>query len=260
MKIFIFKKRLVLIFFILLIIISLSFLRLSYSYATFLSQGEILDDNFINKFNSICSNSEKIAYLTFDDGPTYKVTPKILDILKQENVKATFFVVGKHVKEYPEIVKRAYTEGHFIANHGYSHNNKLLYKSETDFCNEILNTDIEIAKAIEKNNYCSHVFRFPNGYSTPSYKNKKKIFVNKLAELNYVYIDWNCLNRDSEKKYSNYNLLKNLKKTSKNKGTLVILMHDTGDVNNTYDVLKDSIIYLKSQGYVFKNFYDLLGL
>lgn len=257
MKIFILKKRVVLVFFITLIVILSFFLRFGYSSAISLSQGEILDDNFTNKFNSICNNPEKVAYLTFDDGPTSKVTPKILDILEQENVKATFFVVGKHVKEYPEIVKRAYDEGHFIANHGYSHSNRLLYKSETDFCNEILNTDIEIANAIGEPNYCSHVFRFPNGYSSPSYKKQKKIFVKKLTELNYVYIDWNCLNKDSEKKYSNYNLLKNLKKTAKDKGSLVILMHDTGDVNNTYDVLKDSINYLKSQGYVFKNFYEL---
>jgi len=65
--------------------------------------------------------------LTFDDGPTTSVTPKILDILKEENVKATFFVIGKSAEEHPEIVKRAYDEGHYIANHGYSHNYKSIY-------------------------------------------------------------------------------------------------------------------------------------
>ena len=63
-------------------------------------------------------NKKKVVYLTFDDGPTTSVTPKILDILKSENVKASFFVIGKSVDVHPEIVKRAYDEGHYIANHG----------------------------------------------------------------------------------------------------------------------------------------------
>ena len=91
------------------------------------------------------------------------------------------------------------------------------------------------------------------------YTNEKKSALNVLSSLDYVYVDWNCLNRDSEKKVSNSQLLNNLKKTSKNKGTLIILMHDTADVNKTYDVLKDSISYLKSQGYEFRNFYDFVN-
>ena len=66
------------------------------------------------------------------------------------------------------------------------------------------------------------------------------------------------MNNDSVKKYTNAQLLNNLKKSAKNKKTLVILMHDTKDVNDTSLVLEDSIDYLESQGYEFKNFYDLL--
>ena len=91
------------------------------------------------------------------------------------------------------------------------------------------------------------------------YTSQKKDALSVLSSLNYVYVDWNCLNKDSEKKYSDYQLLNNLKKTSKNKGTLIILMHDTADVNKTYTVLKSSISYLKSQGYEFRNFYDLIN-
>ena len=80
-----------------------------------------------------------------------------------------------------------------------------------------------------------------------------------LKEIDYTYVDWNALNNDSIKKYSKEQLLSNLKKSSKDKGTLVILMHDTGDVNNTYDVLEDSINYIKSQGYEFRTFYDILN-
>ena len=106
-------------------------------------------------------------------------------------------------------------------------------------------------------NYFSHVFRFPNGYISPNNKSQKKNAVKLLEKLNYAYVDWNCLNKDSERKCSKYQLLNNLKKTSKNKGTLVILMHDTNDVSQTTEVLKDSINYLKEQGYTFQNFYSL---
>ena len=145
-------------------------------------------------------------------------------------------------------------------NHGYNHNNKLLYKDMESFKNEILNTDLEISKAIGSPDYCSHIFRFPNGYMSNKYRYEKKNALNVLSNLDYVYIDWNCLNRDSERKYTDSQLLNNLKKTSKNKGTLVILMHDTADVNKTYNVLKSSINYLKDTGYEFRNFYDFINI
>ena len=78
---------------------------------------------------SLTKGTEKIAYLTFDDGPTLRATPRVLDILKEENVKASFFVIGKYVDKHPELVKRAYDDGHYIANHGYDHSNKKLYES-----------------------------------------------------------------------------------------------------------------------------------
>ena len=118
--------------------------------------------------------------------------------------------------------------------------------------------DLEIGKAIGDLNYCSHIFRFPNGYMSANNKGSKKKAAKLLQEMDYTYVDWNCLNRDSERKTSNYQLLNNLKKSSKNKGTLVVLMHDTADVNNSSEILKESISYLKSEGYQFKNFYDLL--
>ena len=77
--------------------------------------------------------------------------------------------------------------------------------------------------------------------------------------MNYAYIDWNCLNNDSIKKYTSSELLNNLKKSSKNKDTLVILMHDTKDVSNSSLALEDSIEYLKGQGYSFRNFYSFVN-
>ena len=89
-----------------------------------------------------------------------------------------------------------------------------------------------------------------------AFKPQKQQYAKLLNDIDYAYIDWNCLNKDSEKKYTNSELLNNLKNSCKNKGTLVILMHDTSDVNETDLVLKDSIDYLKKEGYIFNNFYD----
>lgn len=131
------------------------------SFAVDIGKNSFFNSDVIT-LNDITKSDEKKAYLTFDDGPTLKATGKILDVLKVENVKASFFVVGKHVKEHPELVNRAYKEGHYIANHGYSHNNKILYRNMESFKNEIVSTDLEISKAINIGNYCSHIFRFPN--------------------------------------------------------------------------------------------------
>ena len=255
---FIIIRKSFLIFLLLLFIVLFTILFFIFNNdALVLETSSLNEDDFYSKVQNLVNQKEKIVYLTFDDGPTLKATGKILDILKEENVKATFFVIGKHVKENPELVKRAYDEGHYIANHGYSHDNSKLYLSSESFINEIKNTDIEIGKAIGVENYSSHVFRFPNGYMSSVYKSKKEEYVKLLSNIDYTYIDWNCLNKDSEKKYSNYELLNNLKNSCKNKGTLVILMHDTADVNETDLVLKSSIDYLKEQGYTFQNFYDL---
>ena len=132
-------------------------------------------------------------------------------------------------------------------------------KNNESFIDEVKSTDIAIGKAIGIENYCAHVFRFPNGFMSPSNKSKKKEAVLLLSQMNYTYIDWNCLNNDSVKKYNSSQLLNNLKKSSKNKNALVILMHDTKDVSNSSLVLEDSIKYLKSQGYIFQNFYNLIG-
>lgn len=104
MKVFIFKKKYLVVVLIILILIVFFLLKDNSTFALSLSKGEILSASFKDKFASICKSDEKVVYLTFDDGPTSKVTPKILDVLEKENVKATFFVVGKHVKEHPELL------------------------------------------------------------------------------------------------------------------------------------------------------------
>lgn len=73
--------------------------------------------NNINKIYNLSENEQKVVYLTFDDGPSRDVTPLVLDVLKKENIKATFFVLGRNIDANPDILKRVYEEGHYIANH-----------------------------------------------------------------------------------------------------------------------------------------------
>lgn len=116
MKIFIFKRKFILSFTMILAIAITYFCISSYELKS-VTVNSTPKPELQKKLDSIFDSNEKVAYLTFDDGPTKKATPKILDILKKENIKATFFVIGKYVKNHPDIVKRAYDEGHFIANH-----------------------------------------------------------------------------------------------------------------------------------------------
>jgi len=87
-----------------------------------------------------------VIAMTFDDGPSAVLTPRLLDILKQRNIKATFFVLGQLVQEHPEIVARAIAEGHEVANHSWDHKalNKL---GEGGFQHELADTSSEITKA-----------------------------------------------------------------------------------------------------------------
>lgn len=261
MKIIICTKKKILVIIGLIAIILILSITQAKTEKTVQTDSKLESNNELQKeLNQLENSQEKVAYLTFDDGPTKKSTSKILDILKEENVKATFFVIGKNVKENPELVKREYEEGHYIANHGYDHSNKKLYENEKSFIEEIKNTDVEIGKAIGKEDYQSKIFRFPNGFMSKNNKYQKIKCAKLLHEMGYGYIDWNCLNNDSIRKYSTSGLVNNLKKSAKNKGTLVILMHDMVYVSDSSKALKESIKFLKEQGYEFKNFYGLVTL
>ncbi len=93
---------------------------------------------------------EKQAYLTFDDGPSGNITPQILDILNREGIKATFFVLGSRVELYPEILKREYEEGHYIANHGYSHVYTNIYSSQNAVLDEYNRAEARIKSVIRR--------------------------------------------------------------------------------------------------------------
>lgn len=210
------------------------------------------------KMKDIYKGNSKVAYLTFDDGPSQAVTPLILDLLKQENIKATFFVLGSNVQRNPDLVKREYVEGHYIANHGYSHNYTKLYSNPQNVLTEYDKTEKAIQKAIGNDEYFSHLFRFPGGYNGGKYAKVKKEAGKLLNSNNISYLDWNVLTGDAEGANTKEKIMKYIEKYVKNKGPIVILMHDASSKILTYETLKDVIDYLREQGYTFKNFYDIM--
>lgn len=163
------------------------------------------------------NDEEKVAYLTFDDGPSSSVTPQILETLKKEEVKATFFVLGSRVELYPEIVKREYEEGHYIANHGYSHNYKNIYSSVQAILDEYNNTEAKIKSALGNEAYSSHLFRYPGGSEGGKYKKIKDEAKSVLEENNIIYINWNCLTNDSVGKPTYETIIKDFKLTQNRK-------------------------------------------
>lgn len=208
--------------------------------------------------SKIYHSDTKRAFLTFDDGPS-SVTSKILDTLKQDNIKASFFVLGSNVEARPEMVKRMYDEGHFIGIHGTSHVYSQIYQSPQSVLDEYNMCNEKIKNALGEQEYNPHLFRFPGGLVGGKYAEIKQQAKELLLQNNIVNIDWNALNGDAEtNKLSPEFEMQRLRETTDGKNSVVILMHDAQAKSVTADTLPQIISYLKEQGYEFENFYQII--
>ena len=206
----------------------------------------------------IYDSEEKRVFLTFDDGPSSTVTPLILDLLKQQNIKATFFVLGNRVMSNPELVKREFDEGHYIANHGYSHVYSEIYENPQNVLDEYNYTNECIHEVLETTEYNSRVFRFPGGSVGGYYSEIKDEAKQLLRDNNIASLDWNALTRDAEGAHTKESIMENLEETVEDKSSVVVLMHDSYDKILTYECLPDVIQFFRERGYVFYNIYDIL--
>lgn len=206
---------------------------------------------------NIYYSTEKVAYLTFDDGPSKSVTPRVLDILKQENVPATFFVLGSRVELNPDLLRREYEEGHYIANHGYSHDYAKIYTSKDTVFEEYVKTEESIRGALGNPNYNTYLFRFPGGSSGGRYEAVKTEAKGLLRDYGVNYTNWNCLTGDAEGRTTPESLMECLIQTMEGDDAIIVLMHDASDKSYTADSLPTVISYLREQGYTFRNFYDI---
>lgn len=270
------------IFIILLIILREKYLKLKHekiylSYENLIEQAKIADqeiakqkeaerlaklpqltDEGKNNMANIYNSETKRVFLTFDDGPSKTVTPVILDVLKQENIKATFFLLGSRVDLYPDIVKREYDEGHYLASHGYSHVYSQLYSSPQSVLDEYNNCITSIRNAIGEPEYNPHLFRFPGGYWGGKYAKVKEQTLPLLERNGILHIDWNALTSDSAGAKTTEQFIAELEKTVPKHNSVVVLMHDAGNKTATAEALPTIIQYFRDRGFEFENFYSII--
>lgn len=176
----------------------------------------------------------KTMYLTFDDGPSEENTERVLDILKERNIKATFFLVGENVEKNPEIARRIVAEGHTIGIHCYNHDYQNLYQSVENFV-----ADFEYARRIvyEVTGVEAVMFRFPGG-SINSYNEKvyAKI-IEEMTKRGYIYYDWNASLEDAVSGAEPTQLIANGVETTLGRRKVILLAHDV--VYNTGEILED---------------------
>ena len=176
--------------------------------------------------------SKKVIYLTFDDGPVPEVTPLVLDLLDEHNIKATFFCVGENVQKHPDTFAQVMSRGHKVGNHTFNHLKGFSVKDEEYYDN--------IDKAAELIN--SKLFRPPYGRITG--KQMKKL------RDRYTIIMWDVITHDYNKSLSPETIMRTIKRYSRN-GSLVVF-HDSIKANdNVLAVLPLAIEYWKSKGYTF---------
>lgn len=187
------------------------------------------------------------VYLTFDDGPNQGTTSKILDILKEEGVKATFFVTCNGPDS---LIKRIYDEGHTVALHTASHNYSYIYSSVDNYFSDLYKVRDRVKRIT---GYDSKIIRFPGGSSNTVSRNYKIGIMTELSYLvlneGYHYFDWNvdAMDASSAKNSGDvyYNVTSNLSANRMN----VVLMHDMKNI--TVSALRDIIRFGKENGYSF---------
>lgn len=190
-------------------------------------------------------NEGKRVYLTFDDGPSFN-TGEILDILKTNGVKATFFVIGREDERYHAYYKRIVDEGHTLAMHSFSHNYKEIYDSPEAFKKDITKLSNLL---YDITGFRPNVYRFPGG-SSNTIVNSVEPYITCLNDMGLTYYDWNALNGDAvSKELSAKQLVENVMRSVRKNNTSVVLMHDLQTRHATVESLQDLIDILKEEGY-----------
>jgi len=192
---------------------------------------------------------QKVAYLTFDDGPSI-LTKEYLKILKEEDVHATFFLIGQQVDgELVDVVRREVEEGHEIGLHTYCHVADKIYCSKESYCEDLEKTKqcLETKIGIQPK-----LFRFPWGSSNAYVRSYKNSVVEEMEKEGIDYVDWNVSGEDSVGCPSVDSILRNVRKDYMKYDDPVILLHDSATCQSTLEALRPLIQELKANGYSFQ--------
>ena len=186
----------------------------------------------------------KVAYLTFDDGPDEKNTAAVLDILKQEGVKATFYVTGRNVRNFPDTAKRIFEEGHALGNHSYDHDYKRLYASVGNYIEEMEQADEAIYELLGVRPL---ITRAPSGRMG----NFTKAYEDAIAANGYVEHDWNVSSADTAPgNPTAQDFIDNIASQATT-DSVIILMHSSGGHEETVKAVPEIIRILRERGYTF---------
>mgnify|MGYP000583383259 CR=1 FL=1 len=193
--------------------------------------------------------TEKIIYLTFDDGPTPKITNWTLNVLKQYKAKATFFCIGNNVEKHPEIFHDILKDGHAIGNHTKNHikgwkTKTKDYIKNIDLCENVLKAQIQKSLIDNQKSLIVNLFRPPYGQIKP--KQGKK-----LIDLGYKIIMWDVLSFDWENHVSEKKCLNNIINNT-SEGSIIVFHDSVKASKNMQYALPKMLAYFSERGYNFK--------
>ena len=181
----------------------------------------------------------KTMYLTFDDGPSEENTRKVLDILRERNIKATFFLVGENVRNHPEVARQIVAEGHTIGIHCDNHDYDALYESVDSYV-----ADFEKARqtVYEVTGVETNLFRFPGGSINAFNKKTGDAIIREMTNRGYIYYDWNASLEDAVKNPDPKQLIENGVSTTLGRKKVILLAHDVvGSTGLCLEELLDSL-------------------
>ena len=191
------------------------------------------------------NNQTNSISLTFDDGPNQNITPIILNILKENGIKACFFCIGKNAEQNIELIKRIDSEGHIIGNHTYSHSNNFDLFSSSKMKNEITKTNYTIQNIINKE---VKYFRPPYGVTNPNLSKA-------LKKTNLISIGWSLRSLDTTAKGDITNTLKRLEKI---KAGNIVLLHD--NITEAPEILEKFITIVRAKNLKFMRLDELISI
>ncbi len=187
-------------------------------------------------------NNANTVYLTFDDGPIPEITEWVLDLLKEHNIKATFFCIGDNIQKHPDIFQKVLQEGHAIGNHTFNH-----LKGWSTSKKEYIENTMLCEKAIQKHtNNGGHGLKL----FRPPYGKIKLSQARILRRLGYKIIMWDVISMDFDKNITPKKCLENVTKNTEN-GSVIVFHDSIKAFGNLQVVLPEAIRYLKEKGFVF---------
>ena len=198
--------------------------------------------------NAAASASNKTVYLTFDDGP-YPNTAELLDILKEYQVPAAFFVIANKADYAADLYRRIAEEGHVLANHTASHDYKSVYADTASLKREMESLESYVKDisgcTVEK------IFRFPGG-SPNAVRHFGESIEEEMGSWGYRVLDWNCSGEDAVgKNISADTIYHNTVESAQGKDTVIVLLHSASYAPGTVEAMPRIIEYFQENGYRF---------